>query len=94
MYYITMKNILTSILVILCTVAFTISPIYAQEGEETNEQTVTTQQEKSTEQKTVEEELQTQVSAPPLSTIQIIIIIVAPLCFISLAYILIKKLKL
>lgn len=93
MYYITMKNILTSILVILCIVAFTISPIYAQEGE-TNEQTVTTQQEETTEQKTVEEELQTQVSAPPLSTIQIIIIIVAPLCFLSLAYILIKKLKL
>ena len=43
---------------------------------------------------TVEEELQTQTTVAPLSTIQIIIIIVAPLCFIALAYILIKKLKL
>ncbi len=94
MYYITMKNILTSILVILCMVPFTVSPIYAQEGQETNEQTATTQQDSTTEQKTVEEELQTQVTTPPLSTIQIIIIIVAPLCFIFLAYILIKKLKL
>ncbi len=94
MYYITMKNILTSILVILCMVPFTVSPIYAQEEQETNEQTATTQQDSTTEQKTVEEELQTQATIPPLSTIQIIIIIVAPLCFIFLAYILIKKLKL
>jgi len=43
---------------------------------------------------TVEEELQAQTTVAPLSTIQIIIIIVAPLCFIFLAYILIKKLKL
>jgi uncharacterized membrane protein len=43
---------------------------------------------------TVEEELQAQTTVAPLSTIQIIIIIVAPLCFIALAYILIKKLKL
>jgi hypothetical protein len=75
-------------------VPFTVSPIYAQEEQETNEQTATTQQDSTTEQKTVEEELQTQATIPPLSTIQIIIIIVAPLCFIFLAYILIKKLKL
>ena len=43
---------------------------------------------------TVEEELQAQTTVAPLSTIQIIIIIIAPLCFIALAYILIKKLKL
>jgi len=89
-----MKNILTSILVILCIVAFTVSPIYAQEEQEANEQITTTQQEESTEQKTVQEELQTQTTTPPLSTIQIIISILAPLCFLALAYILIKKLKL
>ena len=94
MYYITMKKILTSILVILCIVAFTVSPIYAQEEQETNEQITTTQQDSTTEQKTVEEELQTQATTPPLSTIQIIISILAPLCFLALAYILIKKLKL
>lgn len=94
MYYITMKNILISILVILCIVAFTVSPIYAEEYTETNEQITTTQQDELTEQRTVEEELQTQATTQSLSTIQIIISILAPLCFIALAYILIKKLKL
>jgi len=89
-----MKNILTSILVILCIVAFTVSPIYAQEEQEANEQITTTQQDSTIEQKTVQEELQTQTTTPPLSTIQIIISILAPLCFLALAYILIKKLKL
>ncbi len=94
MYHITMKNILTSILVILCIVTFIVSPIYAQEEQEANEQTATTQLDSAAEQKTVEEELQTKVTTSPLSTIQIIISILAPLCFIALAYILIKKLKL
>jgi len=94
MYYSTMKNILTSILVTLCMLPFTVSPIYAQEGQEINGQTATTQQDSAAEQKTVEEELQTQVTTPSLSTIQIIISILAPLCFLALAYILIKKLKL
>jgi sensor histidine kinase regulating citrate/malate metabolism len=89
-----MKNILTSILVILCIVTFIVSPIYAQEEQEANEQTATTQLDSAAEQKTVEEELQTKVTTSPLSTIQIIISILAPLCFIALAYILIKKLKL
>ena len=94
MYYITMKNIITSILIILCITTFTIAPIYAQEYTKTNEQTTTTLQDSTAEQKTVEEELQTQATAPSLSTTQIIIAILAPFCFIALAYILIKKLKL
>lgn len=94
MYYITMKNIITSILVILCILTFTVAPIYAQEDTEINEQTATTLQDSTTEQKTVEEELQTETTTQSLSTIQIIIAILAPLCFIALAYTLIKKLKL
>ena len=76
MYYVTMKNILISMLTIFSLVTSIVSPIFAQDST------------------TVEEELQAQTTVAPLSTIQIIIIIVAPLCFIALAYILIKKLKL
>jgi uncharacterized membrane protein len=76
MYYVTMKNILISMLTIFSLATSIVSPIFAQDST------------------TVEEELQAQTTVAPLSTIQIIIIIVAPLCFIALAYILIKKLKL
>ena len=76
MYYVTMKNILISMLTIFSLATSIVSPIFAQDST------------------TVEEELQAQTTVAPLSTIQIIIIIVAPLCFIFLAYILIKKLKL
>jgi len=76
MYYVTMKNILISMLTIFSLVTSIVSPIFAQDST------------------TVEEELQAQTTVAPLSTIQIIIIIAAPLCFIALAYILIKKLKL
>ena len=89
-----MKNIITSILIILCITTFTIAPIYAQEDTVVDEQTITTPQDSTVEQKTVEEELQTETTAQSLSVIQIIIAILAPLCFIALAYILIKKLKL
>ena len=94
MYYITMKNIITSILVILCITVFTATLLYAQENTVVDEQTTTTQQDSTTEQKTVEEELQTETTSPSLSVIQIIIAILAPLSFIALAYILIKKLRL
>jgi type III secretory pathway component EscR len=94
-----MKQLLISIYILLSLLFFT-TPISAQENEISQQEEVT--QETTTEQEgtneestqTLDQQLQQDTPTLKLTFFQILVAILAPVTFIAIGYLLIKKLKL
>jgi len=91
-----MKHILISIYIILSFLFLTIQPLHAQEEDIQEEQITQETTEEVTQEstETLEEALQEDTPSIKLNFFQILVAILAPLTFLTIGYLLIKKFKL
>lgn len=91
-----MKHILISIYILLSFLFFTVQPISAQEDDMPEQETTqeNTQEVIENDTKTLDEALEQESLTVKLNFFQILVAILAPITFLTIGYLLIKKMKL